>query len=267
MRKAFVIVLVIAMFAMVANASVFSTNLVEDNFDSLNLGEYWYVLNWDGDQVTQGYYGGASSVTAEDGSLVLAVYPDSTPGDYSNAELAERLTGQSAELPGKWSPSPGHPVVFEVRARWSSQYADNSAVGTSGFWLWNSPITGLGYGDTEAFGFSWSMLGTGYNMAGLKASIIRGFPPHPVFSAPVQIDVTEWNVFKVVWAVGPGGNEVLTFFVNDIQIGHQAITPTMGSLTVEVWNDNQLAGPAGLSYPNPSSTQMMFLDYIKVEKQ
>ena len=198
----------------------------------------------------------------------LATYPDATPGSYNNAELAERFFLADPPEAANWSPTPGHPIVYTVRARWSEDYVNGSAVGTTGFWLWNSPITYTEVLPVKAIGFTWSMPGTQFNFGGLNATVVRGPQMSvPVTSKPVTgIDMTAWNTFKVVWSSGPGKNETLTFYVNDVEIARSVTTP-LGSLSVEVWNDNQQSTTSGQIFHNPTSTQAMDIDYLRVERQ
>lgn len=272
----FAFFLTVPRLAQAAN-SIFSGSLVFDDFDFLHLRPnpqaYWYILNWGDGQVFSDFYGPSSSVTAEnEGEITfarLAIHPDATPGDYSNAEIAERNTGSASQEPGQWSPDFNHPVVFENRVRWSPQYkadASGSAVGTNGIWLWNSPIVGEVYGPTKAFGFNWSMSGTGFNLVGLSATVVRGTIPVVVYRQQItNVDMNDWVDLKVVWSRHTFETEKLEFYVNNSLIGI-SITPSLGKLTVETWNDNQLSSFAGRSFPNPASDQMMDIDFIRVER-
>jgi hypothetical protein len=272
----FVLVSLLIPVAVHAATSIFTETLVYDDFDTVESrpaeGAYWYLINWTDFGPVLGNYGDSTSLTAEaeDGVTYasLANHPDATPGNYASAELAERYFLADPPEEANWSPTPGHPIVYEVRARWSEVYVNGSAVGTSGFWLWNSPVTPFELLPTKSFGFIWSQEGTAFNMSGLNATVIRGPKvPVPVYSKPVTgIDITDWNTYKVVWSAGPGTNETLTFYVNDVEIGSH-ITRPLGSLSVEVWNDNQQSTTTGTTYHNPPTTQAMDIDYLRVERQ
>lgn len=278
MAVSLILVTLLIPVAVYAAAATYSSTLVFDDFDTLPLhsaGGYWYILNWGDFGQVQGYAADSSSVSAgSQGSTTyasLAQHPDATPGSYSNAEIAELLTGAQAGQPGNWAPSQGHPIVFEARVRWSSQYTTTggTAVGTSGLWLWNSPVGTTGIAPTTSFGFIWAQPGTAFNMGGLNASIIRGERiSAPVYSRAVSgIDMTQWNTFKVIWSKGPGPNETLYFYVNGVQVASHAVTTPLGSLSVETWNDNQLSTTSGVFFGKPAATQSMDIDYIRIEKQ
>lgn len=263
--------------AVMAAAPIYSSTLVFDDFDTLPLrpdpAAYWHVLNSGDNWQEADYDSDSTSVTVqtEDGTsfVSLANHPDATPGNYANAELAELWTGQQALQPGNWSPTKGHPVTFEVRARWSEDYTltGGTAVGTSGIWLWNSPVGTTGVAPTTSFGWIWAQPGTAFNMGGLNMSIIRGqVVSAPVYSKPVTgIDMNEWNTFTIVWSAGPGPNETLVYSINGVEVGRH-ITKPLGSLSVEIWNDNQVSTTTGITFHNPPSTQTMDIDYIRIEQ-
>jgi hypothetical protein len=281
-RKVFVVLIALVLLllpvAAYAATATYSSTLVFDDFDTLvprpDAGSYWYVINWGDFGPTLGYYGDSSSVTPEsEGGVTfarLSQHPDASPGNYANAELAERYFLEDPPQDGNWAPAPGHPVVYEVRARWSDDYTTTggTAVGTSGFWLWNSPVTPIGLIPTKSFGFMWSQPGTAYNLGGLTAVIIRGPQrPVPVFSQSISgVDMTDWNTYKVVWSSSPGPNETLTFYINDVEVASHVTTP-LGNLSVEIWNDNQLSNATTTTFQNPPSTQSIEIDYVLVEKQ
>src|SRR5687768_3871807 len=99
----FALVALLIPLAAHAAASIYTENLVYDDFDTLVFHPdpvaYWHVLNWGDAGPIEGSYGDSSSVTAESEDGVtfarLALYPDATPGNYTNTEISEQLTGSS----------------------------------------------------------------------------------------------------------------------------------------------------------------------------
>ena len=198
----------------------------------------------------------------------LSVLPDTTEVTYNNAEIAELQTGVNPAALGRWLPTPSHPVVIETRVRWSDDYNQLGlgAIGTSGVWLWNSPInTGGDDAPINSLGFSWSQVGS--PLVGLHAEVLRN--NLIVFTAQVPpINMQDWNTFKIVWeAANPVGlTQRVSFYVNGELFGATTPFPALPALSLEIWNDNQLFTFAGALFLNPESPQEFDLDYISISQ-
>lgn len=257
-----------------------------DEFDAIRSQPNgpWYVINlgsrdgqarrWEGEAC-----GSDSCVKARKAGGVsyaeLSVTPSRTPGFYVNAELAEQNTGYAVGQPGRWEPSPGHPVELKARVRWSANHkADGGggAQGSSGIWLWNSPVdaNATEYADFQAFGISWA---TGDSVAtpGLNASVVRTTPfgPFPVWSAAPQTppNMQQWNDVSMVWSENGSGAQTVKVGLNGRNLGTTTLSEPFGPLSVEIWSDNQVATAGGIEFRNPTARQSFEVDRISVVRR
>lgn len=244
----------------------------------------WYVINWgseDGEpRRWEGRECGSHScvraVTEGGESFArLEVSPSETPGYYVNAELAERRTGYASGEAGAWEPSPGHPVEVEARLRWSPNHdasGGGGAQGSSGVWLWNSPVDmeAEDYADFQAFGLSW-ITGDSAVLKGLNAAVIRTTPhgPYPVWSAAPEraMDLQAWNDFALRWSADASGGQTVRFSLNGAPVGIARLGEPFGALSLEIWSDNQVPTPYGIDYRNPAADQGFEVERIKVQRR
>ena len=237
---------------------------------------YWVILNGDAGQ----YYapcGDASCVTAEkEGRTAFArlqIKPDQTPGNYTGSEISELRTGYSAGQ-GRWLPAVGHPVIATARVRFSPNYkADGTggAIGSAGFWLWNSYIdfshqTAL---PIEAFGFSWGEQGTWFGMLdGLQISALQDNAPlYRQRVTPEHPD--RWMLWTMIWSVNRAGEQRLDYALNGQLIGSTTLPRVYTPLSITFWNDNQYVGADETSaftiqYHQPSAAQNFDVDSVLV---
>lgn len=262
---------------------VVRSEILSDDFEEIRPRPAgpWYVINlgsedgqpqrWEGQEC-----GSDSCVRARMAGRVsyaeLSVAPSVTPGFYVNAELAEQRTGYAAGQPGRWEPAPGHPVELNARVRWSANHgADGGggAQGSSGIWLWNSPVdvNATEYADFQAFGISWTT-GDSAVLRGINASVVRTtqFGPYPVWSAtPARPpNLREWNDVTMLWSENAQGAQSVRFWLNRRPLGTARLDEPFGPLSVEIWSDNQVPTQTGIEFRNPSAPQSFEVDRIEV---
>lgn len=244
----------------------------------------WYVINWGSEggqpQRWEGRECGSDSCVRAlsrggDRFARLSVTPSESPGFYVNAELAERSTGYAADEPGTWEPSPGHPILLEAEVRWSPNHevdGGGGAQGSSGIWLWNSPVDlyAQGYADFQAIGLSWTSEGSAV-LEGVEASVVRTTPygPLPVWSSAPRrpVDLQEWNEFGMLWSEDRSGRQTVRFSLNGESLGKASLEEPFGALSLELWSDNQVPTAQGIEYRNPTSEQAFDVDRIEVKQR
>lgn len=256
---------------------------VYDSFDELKLKSqdpdyYWWILqqgNWGLPVNDFCYY--ATCVTQEqDGPLSFArlkvlPHPVGSYPSYTNAEIAEKNTGFAYDEPGIWYPETDHPVNVTFRVRWSENYdiRGGGAVGTSGLWLWNSPINyDIGVVlPVNSFGCHWVQTGAAlYPIAGLFCGVFQDTIPIARFPMPSgSFDMQSWNVLTFVWTQ-ERNFQTVTFYRDSHPVGTVILTKPMDPLSIEIWNDNQLPTFQGIQYINPPEEQSMDLDYVSIQK-
>lgn len=256
-----------------------------DDFNSLpavnpDNGGNWWVLNTgllDSQYyVYNDYCGDGTCVLAKSDSgttyASLEQYTTETPGNYYDAELAEEHTGFFYGQPTVWNPSPGEPVTMETRVRWSANHqpdGSGGAVGSSGIWLWNSPIDYVNFAvyPQDGIGFNWVNKDSSF-APGLSMGMVND--SFPVFQLPLNtLNMQDWNTFKFVWSVDAvSGLQFVDLYVNEGYRGHHPLLSPMHDLSVEMWSDNQMpvdmAGTIG--FFQPTATQTFEVDSISVSK-
>ncbi len=282
---AFVLVATMS-FAFVGQVSA-SISLYDD-FASLPLkpdpAAQWWIINWGSDGTNQtyvidSYCGDSTCVTAESESGTtfarLAQLPTQVEGFYYNAELAELQTGVSSGVPTQWNPTEGHPVVMEVRARFSDDYeidGNGGGIGSAGFWLWNSAVD---FNDPtgsilqDGIGFNWSPFNSGY-VQGMTANVFDDSAP--VATRQVRhINLQDWNTYRIEWSVNAGGIQFVWLYINDMVVLVTPLLNPMSNMSVEVWNDNQrvVVDETGfhIVVEPVQSEQYMDIDYINLVKE
>lgn len=265
--------------------------------------DYWYKTLISAD--AQGFYkqenlqqaidcNNAVCVTTEnqngDQFARLALNPQVYPGNVNIAQLSEQRDAFSYDAPHRWYPTTDKPVTMEVRMRFSPNFhADGSvgAIGTSIVELWNAPdyytdttadITRDNSGfrthteNTFVMGFTWTDPATlGGLFKGFKATVADkfGFPSASFDLSSVNIN--DWFTGKIVWSIDSLGVQTIAFYVNDVLVGTTVPAIPMPPLTVNVIQDNAQVtfGPGGIVYvrANPTTSQFLDLDYIKVKQE
>ncbi len=269
--------------------TVVGPNYVFDNFNRVEVKQpgdldndpYWWVVAAGDDGPVPRNCSDASCVTAQRQGHTrfadLTLSPDQTPGNYTLAEISELWSGFSYGTPTQWTPTPGHPVIMSVRARFSSGYNQDGtggAVGSAGAWLWNSPFDWMSpepFKPMDAIGFDWSQDGSILG-AGLSMTVLQG--TYPVYRQPVAIPVNiqNWNRYTNVWSVDGGGTQSVFFFVNGVLTGHTTLGSPLSSLSVETWNDNQVpvgfdeGGQPIIEFNNPPADQSYQMDMLALAK-
>ncbi len=285
-----VAIAVVMMFAMgmVVRATVVDASSVFDSFDEVvvkdpgdtDLDPYWWIIqNGDLGQ----YYAlcGDASCTAalnENGTTFarLQLQPDATPGDLIVSEISELRTGYSYGQ-GRWLPTPDHPVIATARVRFSSNYLEDGsggAIGTAGFWLYNSYIDfpNQTLQPVTALGFSWCEEGAGDGeLEGLRAMVLHDGVS--VYNKTVRpaVDMSEWMTWKMEWSASQNGKQDIRFWVNDKPVGHVVLHDPLPILSITFWADNQFAldpsDPFLIEFHNPPTNQHFDIDSVDVHQE
>lgn len=254
-----------------------------DTFSSLPLkpasDAQWWIINWGADENGQTRivddYCASNSCTLQqvdnDGTdyARLVQYPGQVEGIYYNAELSELETGFSYGQPTQWTPEVGHPIVFETRARWSDDFqldGSGGGTGSNGFWLWNSPIDLANnvFHPVDSIGFEWTASGSAYG-AGLTMSAINDTVP-VMFKTVKDINLQDWNTFRVEWYQTPGNVQLVVGYVNDNLVGVIPVVGGLSNLSFTAWNDNQHPTFEGVIFVPATSEQSVDFDYVSVSK-
>ncbi len=127
---------------------------------------------------------------------------------------AKRETGcpMSASR-SSWKRASGGGVIF-IRT------GAGDAVGTSGIWLWNSPLeyATMTFHSPIALGFSW--VSDGSSMAqGLNGVVMVQNIPVVVKKPAFDVNMEEWVTVKIEWAKDADGQQRVDFWINDQSIG------------------------------------------------
>ncbi len=249
---------------------------VYDDFEEILLkpdpDAYWWVLNWGDDQRFEDYCSDAGCVLeGQDQGVDYAdfvLYPDETPGYYTNVEMAELPTGYGYGEEGLWEPTFGHPVILEARVRWQGGYTQDGsgAIGTTGIWLWNSPadLPNNTFHPTVSMGFSLNDDDTVF-AKGLAAGVFRQTLPVGIRKPLFNVDVNDWVDLKMKWQRNLLGTQTVHFWINDCYIGSEWLQiPIAQALSLELWNDNQVYKLLGTEYLSPEVEQHFQIDYINI---
>jgi hypothetical protein len=276
-RMVSVAVVLLALVAMPAAAGG-QPDIVFDNFDVVqikqpdNTGDdpYWWIIQNGGEQQ---YY--ATEKVGKTTFARLRLFHDTTPGDYVSSEISEMRTGYSYGLPARWLPVVGHPVVAVARVRFSPNYhqdGSGGAVGSAGFWLWNSyvdlvtqtmhPVTSLG--------FSWAEQGSVGGYSGLGMSVVQD--TYPVYVQPVTrtVRMNDWMLWTMVWSVDSAGAQSVRYWIDGHLVGETTLDSPLPALSITLWNDNQYPtiledGSLTVAYHNPSN-QRFDIDMVAVAR-
>lgn len=198
-----------------------------------------------------------------EGFVRLQNFPTTTTVNYTNANLSEQIDGADGDpvyggqaYPGEWNPTSNHPVVMEARMRFGPNFnidGTGGARGTAGVWLWDAPFSQGApnpFAIYDGIGFSWTSVDSEI-MQGLTMMVTKG--AFPVFVQPVSanININDWNDYKIVWSQDELGNQSVAYYINGIfqtSTSMPAGVFTLQNLGLEVWGDNQAYKPS--EYPN-----------------
>jgi hypothetical protein len=208
----------------------------------------------------------------------LTIRPSEYPGHFYLTEISEERDGYTYGQTHRWLPTLGHPVVMTARTRLSSAYHNDGtgATGTNGILLWNAPIDAVS-GSEEfpviqtqfALGFNWSTAETLFGTyAGLRANVVDS--NIPVFSVLIDKDINDWITQTMVWSVDHTGTQSVRFFADGDLLGETDLSQPFPSLTIEVWNDNQIFrivdGQLLVDFGDPVEDQHFDVDYVRVSQ-
>ncbi len=280
---------IFAATALPVNADAFNGQIHYDNFNQIFLKPdpqaNWWINSFLGSNRVEDYCTTANEVCTSGiqqggdkfARISLAAQSESHTPLFTEGAISELRTYEVTDAPGIWSPTPGHPIVFDTVARWSNNYnasGSGDAVGTAGIVLWNSPYepgdTGNGLAREAFLGFTWTGKGTlsGF-LEGLKTSIVyNGFPI--ITDAPLfPVDMNNWAHYKIVWSVNSANVQSVKFLINNQLVAEHVLPVNLTPLSVQMWSDNQDVqfGPSGLSigYKNPIQVQNMEINSVRVE--
>lgn len=178
-------------------------------------------------------------------------------------------------LPGSWSPTLGHPVVFETKMRFSPNMGidgSGGAVGAAGIWLWTNPFSqGVAnpYEIYDGIGFNWTYSFEGAFITGMNATVAK--QAFPFYQYPItSINPSNWNTYKIIWSqTDAAGNQRVDFYINGSFLSTVNLTSGVLStqnLSLEVWVDNQKLDSTGIHRIAVPEDQYMDLDYVLISK-
>lgn len=262
-------------------------NRVSDSFNKIQIKQpddtnntpYWWIIQ-NGDQGQ--YYavcGDASCVTSQQEKNTsfarLRLFPDATPGNYTGSEISELRTGYSYGQPARWLPTINHPVIATARVRFSPNYHQDGtggAVGSAGFWLWNSPIdiSNNTVYPANAFGFTWMEIGSASGLSGLTATVMQDSVPVYVQPITTPLNMVDWMMWTMEWSVNNKGIQSILYKLNDVLVGQTTLTTPLPALSITFWNDNQYPtienGQFVVQYHNPTADQNFDIDSVTVSQ-
>jgi hypothetical protein len=261
--------------------TTYACSYLFDNFFSLpnkatDPSANWYVIQTGNGGQTYDYVTPGSSSTLSgrglNKSAKLSVTPDDVVADYQNAELSDVNTGWvfGSELP--WKPTMHHPVILNAKVKWGSNYnldGSGGAVGSSGLWMWNVPVDYAGgeLHPMDAFGINWATQGSAMG-EGLNVMTLQSSWPVSMKSVAAELptfDMQEWNDLKIIWRqTNSAGAQEVKMYLNNTLVDTVALEYPMGSLAVQMWNDNQLYSWEGPIMQDPVETQDFFVDNVRV---
>jgi len=272
----------------VSATALFNSTLHYDDFAHLYLKPNphagWWINNFLGgsrfeDWCSPGHQSCVSRVEENEERFARLTFSPSVEASNSFVEAAvsELRTYVVSGPTGIWSPSVGHPITVEAEVRWSEGYekdASGDAVGTSGFWLWNSPYSPQNpnaISEESAIGFTWTGKGTAFGLLeGLRAVVVYNSLPIaidvPVL--PLDLDINNWNTYKIVWSVNVLGLQTVEFYINNSLVGIHALPVAFAPLSINIWNDNQFvqydANGLNITYKNPVRDQSIDINSISI---
>lgn len=191
---------------------------------------------------------------------------DSNGETFFLAELADINTGFDRPDTDYWYPENGGKVVLRARMKLSDDYANGTAVGSAGIWLWNSPFCFTceqDYIPAESIGFSWN--GFDSALPGFHLDVVQG--NYPVYYSPQDFDYTSWNNYKLVWMADEQGAQSVEYYINGDLVGSTDLTTPLSPLNLEMWVDNQYyAYDGSIAYQSVPDEQQMLIDFVSVRE-
>jgi len=248
----------------------------ELNFQPVDPDAYWWVTN----SGEEGGYpmlwndlnGNGSSVSIEkqgrwNSYADLSLLTTTTEGYYTNAEISETPSG-FAYNQGKWNPEYRHPVLLRTKVRWDGDFntdGSGDAIGSSGVWLWNSPMDYMTYEfyPIDAMGISWNNDGSAL-VPGLNSLVMQqDWPVH--VGTPTVSDMGNWLNFTMLWNEDANGNQSVQQWVNGQYLGKVDLAaPIDEGLAVQIWHDNQTYNYEGVLLETPVEDQSFQVDYLAI---
>ena len=282
------------------NALIINTqtpNLVFDSFDYFNyptdpsVPGYWWVTLGSSFDPTQrkenmpcanGVNGDSDcAVIVQEGwnkFVRMRLRPGKNPGQFSFSQLSEERDAHSYGLTHRWLPTAGHPVVMNVRSRYSANVnADGTggAKGTIGIAFWNSPTEQLdvppfaSIHPAKTIALNWADPGvaagtyTGYKAVIIDSDTVAGsFTPS--YLQPIQdIDVQDWFLQTIIWSVDSNGVQKVKFLIDGHVKAETTLARALPAMSVVLWADNNqvTSAPAQVM-----AEQYHDIDFITVSK-
>ncbi|HSD85601.1 MAG TPA: hypothetical protein VLG46_17195 [Anaerolineae bacterium] len=293
LHKGFSVAVVIALLlalSLPVGATVVGANSVFDTFNEVvvkdpsdtDLDPYWWIIqNGEAGQFYQLCSDDSVACTQaeeENGTTFarLRLWPDATPGHFICSEISELRTGYSYGQ-GVWLPTPDHPVIATARVRFSPNYLEDGsggAVGTAGFWLYNSYIDfpNMTLQPMTALGFAWGEEGSsGGDFEGLRVMVLRDSVSLYQKTIRPAVDMSAWLTWKMKWSAGSNGKQDVRFWVDDKPVGHVILHDPLPALSLTFWIDNQfaleLSNPPLVEYHNPITDQYFDIDSVEIHQE
>lgn len=263
----FVLILLVA-------GSVLASAGFHDPFNN-NLVEVWHPHTYEaGQSFPELMCGtttcGALTTSGMDKFFRFSLGTNVQAGVYSDSEMREEPAFAPIDG-GQWTPTVGHPVVFESRLRMSAghnQDGSGDAVGTLGVGLWNNAAGTSGPNpeyDNITFVWITDEFTDAFGVDGFGANVAWNLFPVVVSRPQFSINLQDWVDVKFIWSVDSGGTQSVQFFVNGVSTGTYVLPVPLHGLNAIAWQDNQhfddTFTPRWLA---PTAVQTFDVDYIKV---
>ncbi|MFS8130480.1 MAG: hypothetical protein ACMG57_00730 [Candidatus Dojkabacteria bacterium] len=186
------------------------------------------------------------------------------PGQFAFSQLSEERDAKSYNLTHRWLPTAGHPVVLNVKSRYSANAkADGSggAKGTIGVALWNSPTEQLdappyfSIHPAKTIALNWADPGvafgtyTGYKAVIIDSDTVEGSFT-PTYLQQIQdVNINQWFLQTIVWSVNSNGVQNVKFYIDGALKAESTLARPLPAMSVVMWADNNqvTAAPATIT--------------------
>jgi hypothetical protein len=241
-----------------------------DDFNESELNPIWDFVNLNGKGiVTKPPVIHAANAEIIDGHLVLSVLHDPDFDSESSVwkpgqAAAEQYNNAYIIGFGHYSPTPTENIVIETKFAVTPGFH-----GSTGLWVEEQGTfdsdTGVFNKPFRSFGVSYLGPDSNTPFDDLQLEAVVGFVPVCTKKVSSNIDVTQENVYKMVWSIVDEKQMKVDLFINGQY--HQSCTfPSFYSGELQGWGDNYLVNGLDIGYLNvPEGTvDQIKYDYVSV---